>query len=78
MEKTRNYEENRFHKARYEIGKIHEPVDIAAAEYASAHGWDWTDTGEAQEDYEEFLAHVHELQRKTNAHHNYVSEYFGV
>lgn len=79
MEKKEiNLEENRFHKARFEIGKIDEPVDIAAEIYAREQGWDWTQGGEAEAEYEAFMEHYHTLQRMTSKYHNYVAEYFGV
>lgn len=75
MEK-RKYEDNRFHKARHEIAKINEPIDIAAAEYANKMGWDWTDGGEACAEYDEFMTHCAELQKKTTATQNFVAMYF--
>lgn len=75
MEK-RKYEDNRFHKARFEIAKIDEPIDIAAAEYANKMGWDWTEGGDACAEYDEFMAYCFELQGKVNATQNPVKDYF--
>lgn len=69
-------EENRFHAVRHEIAEIDEPIDIGAMMVAKAHGWDCTDTGEAQEDYDAFIHYCWELQRKSSIHNNLVAAYF--
>lgn len=78
MKKEYKYEDNRFHQGRFEIGKIDEPVDIAAAIYAQRNGWDWTDGGEAEVEYREFMEYYRILQEKTTIAQNFVAEYFGV
>lgn len=76
MENNKNYEENRFHKARHEIAEIDQPIDLAAAEYANKMGWDWTEGGEACAEYDEFIQYCYELQCKVTATSNPVKEYF--
>lgn len=78
----KNYEENRFHKARFEISKVCDELNVdyelGAYEYANRMGWDVGAGGAELEEYEAFTDHVRDIFRSTSGKeaHNAVYHYF--
>lgn len=78
----KNYEENRFHKARFEIAKIGDELNMdvgdASYEYAHRMGWDVGEGGAELAEYQEFTDYVRDLQRtvKPGETDNDVKRYF--
>ncbi len=62
----RSYEENRFHKARFEIAKIGDELNMdvgdASYEYAHRMGWDVGEGGAELAEYQAFTDFVRRLQ----------------
>lgn len=81
MAEKNKIETNRFHLLRFEIARISEELgmDTNFASYELAHrlGWDVGAGGAELEEYQAWLAHVRDLQRRTTKVNNLVAKYFG-